>query len=167
MYNPNIVFVSKKFKPPILRKRSYIARKLKASDVDLDYEAVMSSIDIIRQTRGGKWPTPKLTLEKNLSDLSRHQKEFEEKKAFAYTVMSSDETECLGCIYFYSPQSHMSSVKSDFSAEVNISWWVTQKMYDQGFYDQLSLDIKNWVENEWPFKTVAYVNKKLPEGFNK
>jgi RimJ/RimL family protein N-acetyltransferase len=159
------MLVPKNFNPPLLKKNNYLARKLQASDVYLDYIAVMSSIDAIHATRGGKWPTPDLTFEDDLIDLSWHQREFEFKSSFAYTVMNKDETECLGCIYFYPPEEDPSGSKEQDSPEVEISWWVTQKMLDKGFYEQLSFDIKEWVENEWPFKNVAYVNKKLPNGF--
>src|SRR5690606_23024234 len=79
----------------------FIARKLRASDVYLDYIAVMSSIDIIKQTRGGSWPTPDLRFEDDMIDLAWHQREFENGSSFAYTIMSPDETECLGCFYLY------------------------------------------------------------------
>lgn len=157
----------KNFQPPSLKKETYIARKLAARDVYLDYIAVMSSMDIIHTTRGGKWPTPDLTIEEDLIDLSWHQREFEFKTSFAFTVMNPEETECLGCIYFYPPRTSMSDAKSDDGVEVNISWWLTQKMYDTGIYDQFCRDIKEWVEKEWPFKNVGYVNKVLPEGFKK
>ncbi|MEK9200822.1 MAG: GNAT family N-acetyltransferase [Patescibacteria group bacterium] len=145
------------FEPQVLVKEDYIARKLAARDVDLDYEAVMSSIDIIKATRGGKWPEADLTKEDDLIDLSWHQREFEFNSSFAFTVMNKDETKCLGCIYFYPPRNE----KSD--SDVSISWWVTQEMYDKGFYEVLSKDVKEWVETKWPFKEVFWANKQLPK----
>ena len=103
----------------------------------------------------------------DLIDLFWHQREFEFKSSFAYTVMNKDETKCLGCIYFYPPNSGMSDAASGEKSEVDISWWVTQEVYDQGFYEKLSFDIKEWVEKEWPFKKVFWANKKLPEDFHK
>ena len=159
------MLVPKDFDPPTLEKENYRARKLLASDVYLDYLAVMSSIDTIHNTRGGKWPTKDLTIEEDLIDLAWHQREFEFKSSFAFTIMNNDEAECLGCIYFFPPKAPMSDAASKDDAEVSISWWVTQKMYDQGFYEVLSGDIKEWVETKWPFKTVFWANKLLPEGF--
>ncbi|MFZ3301639.1 MAG: hypothetical protein WA152_02930 [Microgenomates group bacterium] len=156
----------KDFNPPVLEGDGYIARKLTAKDVYLDYLAVMSSIDCIHKTRGGRWPTPDLTIEDDLIDLSWHQREFEFKTSFAFTVMNKEETECLGCIYFYPPRASMSDAASNDQAEVSISWWVTQKAYDQGLYERISKDIKNWVETKWPFKKVFWANKHLPESFN-
>ena len=69
LYNISML-VPKYFTPPELRKEKYIARELCASDMELDYAAVMSSIDIIHELRGGNWPTFDLTKEDDLIDLS-------------------------------------------------------------------------------------------------
>jgi len=94
------MFVPENFVPKNLIKDDYIARKLTARDVYLDYFAVMSSIDIIQEVRGGKWPEKNLTIEEDLIDLGWHQREFEFNSSFAFTIMNTEETECLGCIYF-------------------------------------------------------------------
>lgn len=152
------MFVPKDFTPPELKTDRYIARKLEIRDVYLDYIAVMDSIDIIHKTRGlNSWPTPKLTIEDDMIDLGWHQREFEFKNSFAFTIMNPDETECLGCMYFYQAK------EPEYEAEV--SWWVTTKAYEEGLYDVISRDIKSWVKNEWPMKSVKYTNKLLPEGF--
>lgn len=160
------MFVPANFIPPKLEKETYIARKLSARDVYLDYIAVMASIDIIHTIRGGKWPTSELTIEEDLIDLCWHQREFEFKTSFAYTIMNNDESKCLGCLYFYPPQAGMSNAASQADSDVSISWWITQEMYDHGFYDVLSQDIKEWVRSSWPFKKVFWANKTLPTGFS-
>ena len=47
--------------PELLKQTNFLARKLKASDVYLDYIAVMSSIELIQKTRGGSRPTKVLS----------------------------------------------------------------------------------------------------------
>ncbi|MEI6462856.1 MAG: hypothetical protein WCO33_04295 [bacterium] len=161
------MFVPKDFKVPELRKDKYIARKLCARDVYLDYFAVMSSIDTIHKTRGGSWPTPDLNIEEDLIDLSWHQREFESKTSFAFTIMNITETECLGCIYFYPPRSCMNSAQSnDTNHDVEVSWWVTAKAYKEGLYEIVSKDIKIWVKEDWPMKNVKFTNKFLPKEFD-
>ena len=77
-------------------------RMLKVSDVVKDYDAVMSSVEHLQNTKpfgpDQKWPIG-LTFEQNLIDLGWHQKEFQKSTSFAYTVVSPDETKCLGCLY--------------------------------------------------------------------
>lgn len=157
------MLVPKDFHPPEkLDCGDFIIRKLTTRDVYLDYIAVISSIDIIKKIRGGSWPTKDLTVEDDLIDLGWHQREFEYKNSFAFTVMNKDESKCLGCIYFYPPRAGMSSVKGDDTAEVNISMWVTQEEYEKGFYPVLFKTVKEWVEKSWPFRNVHYANKGIP-----
>lgn len=71
-----------------LEKPGFIIRKLCFEDAELDYEAVMSSVDLIKRTRGGDWPSPDLTFEDDQIDLGWHQREFENRTSFAYTIMT-------------------------------------------------------------------------------
>lgn len=138
---------------------SFIIRKLCYHDAELDYEAVMSSIDIIKQTRGGDWPTSDLTYTDDQIDLAWHQREFENKTSFAYTVMSLDEKKCLGCLYFYPPGFRS---KQSEDADIDVSFWVTKDAYDEGLYEVLYQTIDTWLKKDWPFKTIVYTNTELP-----
>jgi len=151
---PDSFYVPQKLEHP-----KFIARKLCARDMYLDYMAVMSSIDIILKTRGGRWPTPSLTLEDDLIDLAWHQREFERKSSFAYTVMNPTETECLGC--FYLGQAGYRGKAPD-GTDVDVSFWVTQKAYDEGLYAELYDALKRWLAEKWPFKQVFWSNSNLP-----
>ncbi len=48
--------------------------------------------------------------------------------------MSLDEKECLGCLYLYP-----GGFRKDISegADVDASFWVTQKAYEKGLYKKL------------------------------
>ena len=147
--------------PEKLKTPNFIIRKLCFRDVDLDYKAVMSSVDIIHRTRGGSWPNSDLSFEDDQIDLGWHQREFENKTSFAYTVMSPDEKECIGCLYLYPP-----NYRDDSSgdAEVDVSFWVTQKAYDEGLYSTLYKTLDDWLKSTLPFKKIAYTNKEIPLG---
>ncbi|HJZ04693.1 hypothetical protein A2634_03160 [Candidatus Amesbacteria bacterium RIFCSPHIGHO2_01_FULL_48_32] len=154
-----LTLVPRDFKvPERLDCPRFVIRKLCASDVYLDYMAVMSSVDIIKRTRGGKWPTPALTFEDDLIDLAWHQREFEFKSSFAYTVVNKEGTECLGCLYFFKPGTRKNPPEN---ADVDVSFWVTQKGYEVGLYPELYQVIKDWL-NEWPFKKPYWSNSELP-----
>jgi hypothetical protein len=146
--------------PENLEAPDFIIRKLMFRDAKLDYEAVMSSIEIIKKTRGGDWPESTLTFEDDQIDLAWHQREFENGTSFAYTVMKPDETECLGCLYLY-PPGHRSETSKE--AEVDVSFWVTQKAFDQGLYPVLYKTLDDWLKSAWPFKRVVYTNQQLPK----
>lgn len=155
-----MTFLPPTFTPPAtLTHPDFIARKLAARDVDLDYAAVMSSLEIIRKTRGGSWPTADLTHEDDWIDLAWHQREFENGSSFAYTVMNPEQTECLGCFYLYPPGFRM---EAPAGADVDVSFWVTQKAYDAGLYPVLHQALKDWLAAEWPFKQPFWSNAELP-----
>jgi hypothetical protein len=145
--------------PEKLETTNFIIRKLCFKDAELDYKAVMSSIDIIHKTRGGKWPSLDLSFVDDQIDLGWHQREFENRTSFAYTVMSVDEKECLGCLYLYPPGYRNESSKA---ADVDVSFWVTQTAYDKGLYSVLYKTLDHWLNSKWPFKKIAYTNKTIP-----
>src|SRR2546427_11469272 len=85
--------------PEALRTDEFLVRPLRATDVTLDYDAVISSRAELLLGSGGTWPKEGFTLEENLADLQRHEQEHRDRVAFTYTIMNPPETQCLGCIY--------------------------------------------------------------------
>src|SRR5688500_19042573 len=81
--------VPKEFKvPEKLETQEFRLRMLTVNDVVKDFDAVMTSIEHLKTIwPGGSWPEG-LTLEQNLIDLGWHQKEFQRRTAFAYTVVT-------------------------------------------------------------------------------
>lgn len=155
-------FVPEDFLPPEkVTTKDFILKKLCFADAKLDYEAVMSSIDIIHQVRGGSWPTSDLTFEDDQIDLAWHQREFEFKNSFAYTVLSRDEGKCLGCVYFYPLNKPW--IKAPEGSDVVVNFWVTQEAYDQGLYPKLYFFMQDWVKQAWPFKNPFFSNKEVPQ----
>jgi hypothetical protein len=97
------LFVPAEFEVPAgLETRDFRLRMLTIHDVVKDYEAVMTSREHLRQFSGDSvfgphstWPAADLSLEQDLIDLGWHQKEFQRRSSFAYTVMSSTLFWCL------------------------------------------------------------------------
>ena len=95
------VFVPRDFEIPAgFETPDFRVRMLAISDVVKDYDAVMTSVERLQKvfSPAGRWPK-NLTFEQDLIDLGWHHKEFQQRRSFAYTVMSLDETLCLGCLY--------------------------------------------------------------------
>ncbi|MGI9284214.1 MAG: hypothetical protein ACR2P1_02400 [Pseudomonadales bacterium] len=85
--------------PATLKTKHFRLRMLTVNDVIKDYDAVMSSAEHIQGVwPDSSWPTD-LTLEQNLIDLGWHQKVFQRRRSFAYTVVNLDESQVLGCVY--------------------------------------------------------------------
>jgi len=150
--------VDKNFQvPKLLETDSFRLRMLTVHDVVKDYDAVMTSIEHLQETTPfgphHKWPSKDLTLEQDLIDLGWHQKEFQKKTSFAYTVMSLDEERCLGCVYIY-PTSN-----SKYDAEIIM--WVRQSEIATGLDRDLFSTVKRWVKEQWPFRQPGYPGRDI------
>lgn len=150
-------FLPKDFKiPPQLETNRMRLRMLKVSDVVKDYDAVMSSVAHLQKIKTfgpkQKWPIG-LTLEQNLIDLGWHQKEFQMRSTFAYTVMNLDESQCLGCIYI--------EPSSNPNYEAMVFLWVRQSEVESGLDEHLFESVKEWLNEKWPFEKVAYPGREI------
>jgi RimJ/RimL family protein N-acetyltransferase len=136
--------------PQQLETNQFRLRMLSTEDVTQDYEAVVSSAKRLRAmfTQWKGWPREGFTVEENLEDLRRHQKEFERREAFAYTVVRLDETAVLGCVYI-NPGQH-----SEIEAEVLM--WVRESEYEKGLDSVLFQTVEKWLKDQWPFEKVVY-----------
>jgi hypothetical protein len=121
---------------------------LSTDDVEQDYEAVIESRDLLKAQFGGSWPREGFTIEENLADLKRHQQEFEQRVAFAYTVVNLDETRVLGCVYINPSQ--------DENTDAEVFLWVRQSEYDQGLDPILFEAVQKWLAEKWIFKQVRF-----------
>ena len=65
-----------------------------------DVAGINASIELIRRTRGGSWPTEPVTEDFNFIDLVWHECEFRDGKSFTFAIYRNDDT-YLGCCYFY------------------------------------------------------------------
>ena len=138
--------------PEKLEMDRFRLRMLTVNDVVKDYDAVMLSRSKIAGVFGPKsdWPRADLSLEQDLVDLGWHQKEFQRRSSFAYTVMSADESVCLGCVYI-DP-----SKQEDTDATVIV--WVRA---DSGIDEDLFASVKSWLQTDWPFQKVAYPGREI------
>ena len=140
--------------PTMLATQYFRARMLTVNDVVKDYDAVISSVDHLRMMFPlSDWPDKNMTLEQNLIDLGWHQKEFQTRSSFAYTVVRLDESEVLGCLYI-DP-----STKRGFDAVITM--WVRASVLANGLDSILYSSVKDWVANEWPFKNVVYPGREI------
>ena len=154
-------FVPAGFKvPESLETPEFRLRMLSVGDVVKDYDAVMTSAEHVSKVwPGGTWPTG-LTLEQNLIDLGWHQKEFQLRRSFAFTVVSLTEDKVLGCVYIDPTR------KRGYDAEVYL--WARQSELANGLDARLYETVERWVAKEWPFKQAGFPGRSIDwESWNK
>ncbi len=141
--------------PTVMETDHFRLRMLSVEDTQKDYEAVIESRDLLHNMFGGPWPREGFTIEENRADLERHQQEFLDRKAFAYTVIALDESRVLGCLYINPiPDSQ------DLDGDAYANMWVRQSEYDKGLDDILFRSVKEWIHISWPFKKILYPGRE-------
>jgi hypothetical protein len=139
--------------PEVLETSEFRLRMLTINDVDKDYEAVMSSVNHLRNVwPGSGWPDG-LTIEENLIDLGWHHKEFTNRTSFAYTMVTLDEAKVIGCIYVNPTR------KRGFDAEVYL--WVRQSELESGLDDRLFDTVIEWLDERWEFKNPGFPGRAI------
>ena len=93
--------------PAGMQTGAFLLRPIRESDAELDYAAVMESREYLQAWEQTGWPADDFTLEDNRRDLRRHERQHAEGEAFTFTVMSPDETRCLGCVYIFAVDAGM------------------------------------------------------------
>lgn len=97
-----------------------------------------------RELQWGQWPSNDFTLDENRADLLRHQSEFENGVAFAYSVLQPDLKRCLGCVYIES---------CDTGGGAQLAYWVIDDARD--IESNLVSETVSWLHSEWMFDRVV------------
>lgn len=160
------VFIKKlalpsEFNAPLkLTYEDLIAKPLTRNDLKADLEAVNSSLEVIRSTRGGSWPEEALSEEFDYLDLAWHEREFRDNSSFTYAIYDTNG-KYIGCFYLYPMGIRTELTEELLEYDVDVSWWVTGAAYTRGYYEKLYHAIQQWLR-EFPFKNVYYTNKEIP-----
>ena len=131
-------------------------RPLLASDVDLDYDAVMSSAAMLRTWSQSGWPSDDFTRAENLDDLRRHEREHEERVAFTYTVLDPAATRCLGCVYLTPTVPQALSLCDGAVRVVNVGFWVRASELAGGLERHLLDRLREWLVEDWGFDCIVF-----------
>jgi hypothetical protein len=134
--------------PAGLDHERFRLRMLSVDDVVKDFDAICDRVD----HHGRPQPPFVTTVSANLVDLGWHQKEFELRRSFAYTVVAPDESQVLGCVYLYPSETHDALV-----------WlWVRRSAWEDGLDPVLEAAVRDWLTREWPFERVDWSDRAGP-----
>jgi len=128
-------------------------RPIRASDVDIDYPAVMGSRDRLWAKYGDAWgwPPATMTLEQDRDDLAHHEAEIAAHETFNYAILDAPETELLGCVYIDPPDAGSPS-----GTDAVVSWWVVDRMAGSELDTELGEFVARWLDDAWGFRAVDY-----------
>jgi hypothetical protein len=152
--------------------REFVLRPIRVSDAELDYAAVMESRDFLRKWEQSTWPEDDFTVEANREDMVKLERRHASGEAFTYTVMNLDQTECLGCVYVFSPEAswfsdaHVTAVGPGqwLDCDALIYFWVRKSRLPQGMDRSLLESLLTWFEREWSFDApVVMTNEQFDQ----
>lgn len=146
-------FVPDDFDPPAgLVTPQFRLEPLGPQHNEADYAAWTSSMEHIRATPGfteGSWPH-EMTIDENGADLRRHQRDFQGRTGFTYTVLDEGD-DVIGCVYIYplrpDPEPGAAHVDS----------WVRADHADLDV--PLYRAVGGWLARDWPFRRVDYAER--------
>jgi RimJ/RimL family protein N-acetyltransferase len=130
-------------------------RPIRASDVDLDFPAVMSSRERLWSLFGEPhgWPRGSLTYEEDLADLARHETEMDLHLSFNYAMFDADESYLAGCVYIDPPDRA--------GADADISYWVVDSLVGTPVAAALETIVPQWIAKFWPFSNPRIIGPEL------
>jgi hypothetical protein len=147
-------------------------RVLRPDVTELDYDALMESRVRLRRWSSSSWPADDFTLEKNREDLIGHEREWENREAFAYTVLNPDGSQCEGCVYMYGLGSWLHHVKFEREGDGDqlpdetpvVTFWVRDSALERRLDQQLLTGLREWFKQEWPYQEIAFlITDNLPD----
>lgn len=140
--------------PAVLETQDFRLRMLTVNDAAKDYDAVMSSVAHLKKVwPGSGWPEDSLTIEQNLVALGWHQQEFWNRSSFAYTVVTLDESQVIGCVYIDPTR------KRGYDTEVYL--WVRESELKRGTDEKLYNAVESWLNRKWGFDNVAFPGRDI------
>jgi hypothetical protein len=128
--------------PAVLEHERFRLRMLTVDDVVKDFDAICNRVD----HEGSPRPPFVESVAENLIDLGWHQREFQLRRSFAYTIVAPDESRVLGCAYIDPSETH----------DARVWMWVRSQAWEEGLDPLVEAVLRDWVEREWPFENVDW-----------
>lgn len=154
--------------PDELQTTEFVLRPIRADDAALDHAAVMDTRECLRLWEQSTWPEDDFTVEANRVDLVDLEERHAERRAYTYTVLKPDETECWGCVYVFPPEATFLA-KSAVTPLGDRNWgevdavvyfWVRRPRMETGMDERLLAELRAWFTNEWKLPGTVYVTNE-------
>lgn len=116
----------------------------------------MSSAEMLRRWSQSDWPADEFTLAQNLADLQRHEREHIERKAFTFTVLNPQGTQCLGCVYIVPVRPEETQLCKDAAYAADVGFWVRESELASAHDRHLLATLRDWFQAEWAFDRVLF-----------
>ena len=159
--NPNLL------EGPIrLESTDFVVHCQRPSDNELDFDAVMSSKEILREWSDSEWPEDDFSLEQNAQDIAEHIAEHEQNSDFGFSIFSPDEDRLLGSLYLNAVGPLLENYPTDamtlahlLEFDVRIEYWLRSGVGPDLEMRFVQTVIK-WLETAWWFERPVFGTRK-------
>ena len=154
--------------PAQLRTEEFFLRPIVADDAELDYAAVMDTRESLRLWRQSTWPEDDFTVEANREDLVGMEERHVANRAFSYTVLNPDGTECIGCVYVFATdakflaEATVTPVADEKWDDVDavVFFWARRPQMESGMDERLLAALRKWFAEEWKLARTTYTTSE-------
>ena len=151
--------------PESLKTAEFQLRPLTPAHLEIDYEAVIASREMLNLWSGSPWPRPGFTLAENLADLEWHDREHRERAAFTYTIVDPIGSICLGCLYIRPLSELTVAISPDQTTvlpdEAAARFWVRSSRLADGLDLRLLQRLIAWFEESWTFSKLYFHTREV------
>jgi hypothetical protein len=146
---------SPEFNPPTRWSTpEFVLEPLSPEHNELDFAAAQSSREHLQRTlQWGGWPSADATLDDNRSDLEGHLDEFNNRIAYAYTVLSPDRSACLGCVYI-NPVGKKG--QPEHARRARVAFWVIESQLANNLDTKLVAAVLNMLAHAYPIDQAEF-----------
>lgn len=149
--------------PPGFRTDDLVLRPLTLADAEKEFSAMLDSINNLLRWSGGMLIHDDYTLEDEREDVEIQVQDHENRDSFTYTLLTPDESYCLGAVYL-NPLSSLLQFSDAPDALINtmaatdatVRFWVREPSIEQGLDEHLLGLLRDWLAQEWPFTRVLF-----------
>jgi hypothetical protein len=141
--------------PDTLRAATFLARPLRVTDTARDYAAYMASLAVIRIHGGGRWATDDFTVAEEGELIARRERDHLARRNFTFTLLTPDQTRCVGCLYVLPLRPFLQRVHAGGAAPATtdatamLTFWVRQEEQETDLPDQVARAVHAWMRGAW------------------
>jgi RimJ/RimL family protein N-acetyltransferase len=130
----------------------FALRKLDPSLCWADYQTVMANSGYLqdRFAEWPQWPLDGFTMEENFEDLEKHDKEWLNGEAFAYSILTPTLRTVIGSVYVNPP-------RDDDDGEAYIRYWLSDEVREDE--EKTLLALKGAIENIFGITSYTLTNR--------
>ncbi len=146
-------------------------RVLRPEHAALDLAAVMEDPAALRHWSASSWPADDVSLAAEVEDLTRRERAWESRAAFAYIVLSAAGDRCEGRVEmrpYGNGQWHPNVAPDSAAPEADehaaiVTWWMRPSAVARGLDEELLAGLLAWLRDGWRFSEVFFlVNQDRP-----